>query len=100
MVRVPDRGEGFVMDREEGVEKLWLVWSARAVEALAPLARWANPTDRGEIRDAADVARLREFLRLHESPAPEVARNDEARTTTVSARADTFVKLVKLEHHN
>jgi len=100
MVRVPDRGEGFVMDREEGVEKLWLVWSARAVEALAPLARWANPTDRGEIRDAADVARLREFLRLHESPAPEVTRNDEARTTTVSARADTFVKLVKLEHHN
>jgi serine/threonine-protein kinase len=99
-VRVPDRGEGFVMDREEGVEKLWLVWSTRAVEALAPLARWANPTDRGEIKDAGDVARLREFLRLHESPAPEVARNDEARTTTVSARADTFVKLVKLEHHN
>jgi len=99
-VRVPDRGEGFVMDREEGVEKLWLVWSARAVEALAPLARWANPTDRGEIKDAADVARFRAFLRLHESPAPEVARNDEARTTTVSARADTLVKLVKLEHHN
>ena len=99
-VRVPDRGEGFVMDREEGVEKLWLVWSARAVEALAPLARWANPGDRGEIKDAADVARLREFLRLHESPAPQVARNDDARTTTVSARADTLVKLVKLEHHN
>ena len=99
-IRVPDRGEGFVMDREEGVEKLWLVWSVRAVEALAPLARWANPNDRGEIKDAAAVARLREFLRLRESPAPDVVRNDEARTTTVSARADTFVKLVKLEHHN
>jgi serine/threonine protein kinase len=99
-IRVPDRGEGFVMDREEGVEKLWLVWSARAVDALAPLARWANPADRGEIKDAADVARLREFLRRHEAPAPEVVRNDEARTTSVSARADTFVKLVKLEHHN
>src|SRR5205823_1044073 len=98
-VRIPERGEGFVLDAEEGVEKLWLVWAANGVSELDALKRWANPRDKGEIKDAAAVTSLRDFLGRHATPAPDVRRNDETRLTTVSARADAFVKLIKLEHH-
>lgn len=98
-VQVPERGDGFVFDAEEGTEKLWLVWSANPIEQLEALKRWANPVDKGEIKDAAQTASLREFLTRRATPAPEAQRNDETKQTTLTARADLFVKLIKLEHH-
>jgi serine/threonine protein kinase len=98
-VTIPDRGDGFVFDTEQGVEKLWIVWSARDQAALDAMKRWANVRDRGEIKDAADVQRLDTFLLDHASPAPDAAVDDDAGVTTVSARAEVFVRLVKLAHH-
>ena len=96
---IPDRGDGFVFDEEQGVERLWIVWSAGAQPRLDAMKRWANERDRGEIKDAADVDVLDTFLRDHASPAPDVAVDDDAGVTTLSARADVFVRLVKLAHH-
>ena len=98
-VQVPERGDGFVLDAEEGLEKLWIVWAASAIDGMDRLKRWANPRDKGEVKDAGDIAWVREFLAAHATPAPDVHRNDESRQTTLTARADAFVKLVKLEHH-
>jgi serine/threonine protein kinase len=98
-VTIPDRGDGFVFDKEQGVEKLWIIWSAGAQPRLESMKRWANPRDRGEINDATDVDALDRFLRDHASPAPDEAVDDDAGVTTVSARADVFVRLVKLAHH-
>jgi serine/threonine protein kinase len=98
-IQIPERGEGFQLDAEEGVEKLWLVWSGNGLPELDALKRWANPQDRGEIKDSADVTKVRNLLASRSSPAPDVKRDDESRQTTVSARSDIFVKLVKLEHH-
>ncbi|MEN3332006.1 MAG: eukaryotic-like serine/threonine-protein kinase [Blastocatellia bacterium] len=98
-MQIPERGDGFILDAEGGTEKLWLVWSAKAIDELEALKRWANPQDKGEIKDANQIAALREFLTSHATPAPEMQRDDEAKQTTLKARADTFVKLIKLEHH-
>jgi serine/threonine-protein kinase len=98
-VQIPERGDGFILDAEEGTEKLWLVWSAQAIDELEALKRWANPQDKGEIKDANQITSLREFLTRHATPAPEMRRDDEAKQTMLKARADTFVKLIKLEHH-
>jgi hypothetical protein len=98
-VQIPERGDGFVLDAEEGTEKLWLVWSAKAIDELEALKLWANPQDKGEIKDANQIAALREFLTRHATPAPEMQRDDETKQTTLKARADTFVRLIKLEHH-
>lgn len=98
-VQIPERGDGFIFDAEEGTEKLWLIWSARAVDELEALKGWANPQDKGEIKDAVQATSLREFLTRHQTPAPEIQRDDETKQTVLKARADLFVKLIKLEHH-
>jgi serine/threonine protein kinase len=94
-VTIPDRGD-FVFDKEEGVERLWIVWSAGAQPRLDAMTRWATPEHRGEIKDAADIDVLDAFLQDHALPVPGVAVDDSV--TTLSARADVFVRLVKLEH--
>jgi serine/threonine protein kinase len=98
-VQIPERGDGFILDAEEGTEKLWLVWSAKPIDELEALKRWANPQDKGEIKDANQVTSLREFLTRHATPAPEMQRDEETKQTTLKARADLLVKLIKLEHH-
>ncbi len=97
-VTIPDRGDGFVFDKEKGVERLWIIWSAGAQPRLDEMKRYANPTDRGEIKDGADVDALDAFLRDHASPAPDSTVDDDAGLTTLSARADLLVRLVKLVH--
>jgi hypothetical protein len=96
-VTIPEAGDGFVVDEEKGVEKLWIVWSRAAQPGLDAMGRrWANAKHGGEIKDAQDVEALDTFLREHRSPRPDAAVDDDA--TTLSARADVFVKLVELKH--
>jgi hypothetical protein len=94
-VTIPDRGD-FVFDKEKGVEKLWIIWSAAAQPDLDAMKQWANERDQGEIKDKAAVDVLDTFLRDHVAPAPHEAVDDG--TTTLSAPAAVFVKLIELEH--
>jgi hypothetical protein len=95
---IPGRGDGFVFDEKAGVERLWIVFSRVVQPRLDDMKRYANPTDRGEIRDATDVEAIDAFLVDHGSRPPAVTVDKAARTTTLSARTDVFVKLVTLEH--
>ena len=95
---IPDRGDGFVVDAEEGAEKLWLVWSMNIIDELDALKRWANPQDQGEIKGSREIDSLRSFLARHAMPAPEVQHNSDATRTTFRAQGEMFVKLVTLEH--
>jgi serine/threonine-protein kinase len=98
-LKIPEQGEGFVFDDEEGTEKLWLIWSPQPIGALEALKRFANPRDRGEIKDAGESSALAEYLASNSSPPPEVERDDDKKLTTVRARTDLLVKLIRLEHH-
>jgi serine/threonine protein kinase len=98
-VTIPGRGDGFVFDEEEGVESLWIVWARDAQPRLDAMKRWVNERDRGEISDAAAIDVLDTFLREHGSPAPDAAIDDTVKVTTLRARADVFIRLVRLEHH-
>jgi hypothetical protein len=94
---IPERGDGFEVDAEDGSERLWLVWSASAVNELDAVAHWANERDQGEIKSAQDVSLVRSFLQLHASPAPR-SEDTNVEATTLKARGDMFVKLITLEH--
>jgi hypothetical protein len=94
---IPERGRGFEVDAEDGPERLWLVWSANAVNELEAVAHWANERDQGEIKSSQDASMVRNFLRVHASPAPR-SEDSSAEATTLKARGDMFVKLVTLEH--
>jgi hypothetical protein len=71
-VVIPESGDGFQVDGEEGAERLWLVSSTNAINELDAVAHWANPRDQGEIKSAEDIELVRGFLVRHASPAPQV----------------------------
>ena len=96
-VQIPETGDGFVFDEQEGTEKLWLIWSPNTVPLLESVKRWANPEDKGQIKDPAQLSSVRDFL---SSATQGAAEKDEAKKlTTVNGKGDVLVKLVKLEHH-
>jgi serine/threonine protein kinase len=96
-VRIPDHNDGFVLDKEQGSEKLWLIWAAGEVPELEPLKRWANEKDAGEIKDSAQIETLRAFLDARSKPTPEITPGEKQ--TTVKMTGDILVKLVNLQHY-
>ncbi len=98
-VQIPERGDGFIFDAEEGTEKLWLIWSANAVADLEALKKWANAQDKGEIKDAAQVSSLRDFLSKNSAAKPDIDKDEVKKQTTIKGKGDLLVKLINLEHH-
>ena len=98
-IQIPERGDGFIFDAEQGTEKLWLVWSANAVTELETVKRWANPQDRGEVKDSAEAALLRKFLADHSTSKLDTEKDEDKKQTIVKGKGDVLAKLVNLEHH-
>jgi serine/threonine-protein kinase len=96
---IPERGEGFVFDEESGAEKLWLIWSATAIDQLEVVKGWANPQDKGEIKDAKQIGALRDFLAKSSRAEPNSHKDDTTKQTALKNRGELMIKLVKLEHH-
>ena len=96
---IPDHDKGFVFDKERGAEKLWLIWAAGELTELEILKSWVNPTDKGEIKDAAQVESLRKFLATRSAAKPEVTPDEKSNQTRVKINGDILVKLVNLRHY-
>ncbi len=97
--QIPNHEGGIVFDNEQGTEKLYLIWAAAEVAELEPLKKWANPQDKGEIKDPIQIKTLREFLAARSAAEPQVTRDEENKQTTVKMKGDVLVKLVKLQHY-
>jgi hypothetical protein len=97
--RIPSHDLGFVLDKEQGTEKLWLIWAAAEVAELEPLKKWINPQDGGEIKDAAQIKILRDFLTARSAVEPQVTRDEALKQTTVKMKGDILVKLINLQHY-
>jgi serine/threonine protein kinase len=96
-INLPEQGDGFFFDAEQGTEKLWLIWSAAAVPPIEAVKSVVNPTERGAITKPEQVQAIRDWLNKQPRAA---ARNEEAtRQTLVTGKADTVVHLINLEHH-
>ncbi len=98
-IRLPDRGDGFVFDNQEGVEKLWLIFGVSPIPELEKVKRWANPHDGGTIGDAGEVESVRRFLSEQSATAATVEKDETNRHTTVRAKSPIVARLIKLEHH-
>ncbi|HZF38880.1 MAG TPA: hypothetical protein VE715_08650, partial [Blastocatellia bacterium] len=98
-IRIPAHDDGFVLYKEEGAEKIWLIWAAGEVDELEKLKKWANPEDAGEIKDADQIKTLREFLAARSAAKPQVSRDEMSNQTMVKMTGDILVKLVDLQHH-
>jgi serine/threonine protein kinase len=99
-IAIPERSDGFVFDREQGAEKLWLVWSTARVPEIENVKGLANPKDRGAITDPAQIRPVRDWLEKNYQPTQLALEKDERNNLThIKGRGETIVYRMKLEHH-
>jgi serine/threonine protein kinase len=104
MVQIPrpsgnEQQDWFVFDQEEGVEKIWLVWSERVVPELEAVKGWANPKDQGTVRDPKQRAVLSHYLAALSTIKTEVERDEVSKRTELKGKGETLIWGMKLEHH-
>ncbi len=97
-VQIP--GESWItFDKEQGTERLWLVFSANPVGELDAVKAFANSKDGGLISDLALNTRVQEFLKTHSATKPTIGKSDEQKETTLLIPGDVLVHVIRLEHH-
>ena len=95
VVKIPEQS-WFQFDPHQGVEKLWLVFSADAVSELEAVKQFANPKAKGLITDAAQNRAIQNFLNASTSK-PSVDKSETL--TTLKTAGKQLIYPIKLEHH-
>jgi serine/threonine protein kinase len=89
----------FELDKNQGTEKLWLIWSETAVPELEAVKGVANPTDMGTVTKPDQVNAIRSFLQQHAMDRPDVQSDPEANINHLAIKGSVLVNLIRLEHH-
>jgi serine/threonine protein kinase len=87
----------FRFDKQEGVERLWLVFAESAVPELESVKEFANKKARGLITDMTKNKLVQDFLTSHSALKPSVDKGDTL--TTLKSPGKLLVYPVRLEHH-
>jgi serine/threonine protein kinase len=98
-IAVPGNGGWFKLVKDEGTEKLWIIWTGSRIESLEALKKWANARDLGEIKDPAQVAEVKNLLASQAGNPPAAEKDEAQKQTTLVLRGDLLVKMIALEHH-
>ncbi len=99
-IPIPERGAGFVLDREQGTEKLWFIWSSSPVTEFESVKGAVNPKDFGAITDPAQIRALRDWLEKNNQPTQiAVEKDDLNKQTNIKGRGETLVHTIRLEHN-
>jgi serine/threonine protein kinase len=96
VVQIPEQS-WLKFDKEQGVEKLWLVFSEDAVPELEAVKEFANRQTQGLITDPAQNNLIQNFLSTHSATKPAYEKSETL--TTLKAPGKLLVYAVKLEHH-
>ena len=84
-------------DTQQGVERLWLVFTEEPVPELESLKEFVNQQNRGLITDAARNKSIHDFLAANSTSKPELEKGDLL--TTLKMRGKLLLYPVRLEHH-
>jgi serine/threonine protein kinase len=95
-VQIPEK-TWLEFDTQEGVEKLWLVFSEDPVPDLETAKEFASSQTKGLITDAAQNRVIQNFLAANAGNKPEYEKGDTL--TTLKARGKLLVYTLKLQHH-
>jgi hypothetical protein len=88
----------YVFAERPGVEKLWIVWAAQAVNEIEAVKDKVNPVDHGVIGDAAQRESIREWLARNYANKGTLERDDGLRQTVVRGRGEVLINLIELTH--
>lgn len=89
----------FELDEKEGTELIWLLWSEKTIAELESAKRFANPADRGRIKDPELNQMIVTLLQSHPASGVNVERDDVQKVSHVRASGDFIAHAIKLEHH-
>ena len=95
-VQIPEKS-WLEFDKQQGVEKLWLVFSKDALAELEAARQTASPESKNLITDVGQNKVVEDFLTLNAVKTPDVDKG--ATLTTVKATGNLLVYAIKLEHH-
>jgi len=95
-VQIPEK-TWLEFDQQQGVEKLWLVFSKDAVAELEAARQAASPQSKNLITDVGQNKVVEDFLARNSGRKPE--SEEGASLTTVKAQGNLLVYAIKLEHH-
>ncbi len=96
VVQIPEK-TWLQFDKQQGVEKLWLVFSEEAVPELEAAKQFANPQTKMLITDVAQNKTVQNFLTNPSLPKAGAEKGETL--TTVKASGKLLVYAIKLEHH-
>jgi len=97
-IQIPEQS-WFQLDDKEGTELVWIVWSEKPISDLDSAERFANPDDRGRIRDRELERSINSLLNQWKLQKSELERDDDKKETRISGNADIVTHIIKLEHH-
>lgn len=86
------------IDSETGAETLWLIWSERSISELEAARKWLNEKDGGEIKDAAEIKAIQQFLDKHYLTAKPKVEKDEQQTNLKGGKDGLLIYPIKLAH--
>jgi class 3 adenylate cyclase len=96
-IEIPQGGY-FLFDRQSGIEKLWLIWSAAAIPELEALKKWANPKDRGAVGDRAQASGIIALLNKYAMHEAGAAVDEHNQTTVLTASGVVLARRIALDH--
>ncbi len=95
-VQIPDQS-WLKFYKEQGVEKLWLVFSELPIQELEGIKAFANRQTRGLITDAQQNKTIDSFLTTHSANKVD---HEKGNTLTILTTAEkVLVYPIRLEHH-
>ena len=95
-IQIPDE-TWLKFDKEQGIEKLWLVFSEQPVAELQGIKGFANKRTRGLITDEEQNRTVNTFL--SSNPSDRVSHEKGETLTTLTSTQKVLVYPIKLEHH-
>ncbi len=96
IVQIPEK-TWLQFDNQQGVEKLWLVFSQDAVPELETARKYATRETKNLITDLDQNKVVHDFLTTHSTTKPELEKGETL--TTLRSAGKLFVYAIRLEHH-
>jgi serine/threonine protein kinase len=96
-IQIPEKS-WIKFDKEQGTERVWLVFAPKAVPELEPIRSYASQPTQGLITDAGLRDNVQHFFRKQGEAKPSVEQNAERKETTISSRNPILVHVISLEH--
>jgi serine/threonine protein kinase len=97
-IQIPQQS-WFELDNKEGTEVVWLVWAVKPIPELESAKKFANPEDRGRIKDSELNSAIESLLDRYRSNRSNVERDDDRKESRISGNTDIVTHTIKLEHH-